>query len=58
MLYLQRNEPEDPAERANWLPAPDGPFMAALRTYGPGPEVLDGSWTMPPLTVRRTHPGR
>nr|WP_234370933.1 DUF1214 domain-containing protein [Streptomyces sp. XY431] len=44
--------PADPDEAANWLPAPDGPFTAVLRVYGPDGAVLDGRWTPPPL-VRR-----
>ncbi|MFE1320910.1 DUF1254 domain-containing protein [Kitasatospora phosalacinea] len=51
-LHLRHEEPADPVERANWLPVPAGPFMVALRVYGPDPTVLDGTWTMPALTVR------
>ena len=40
---------EDPGEggRANWLPAPAGPFLMALRLYWPGPEILNKSWREP-----------
>jgi len=31
----------------NWLPAPKGPFMLAMRYYLPRPELLDGSWKSP-----------
>ncbi|WP_455358519.1 DUF1254 domain-containing protein [Streptomyces sp. SYSU K21746] len=51
-LYVQRERPLGPAEAANWLPAPDGPFTLALRVYGPEQSVLDGSWTLPALTPR------
>ncbi|MEV6650235.1 DUF1254 domain-containing protein [Streptomyces sp. NPDC051219] len=51
-LCVQRKRPSRPAEAANWLPAPDGPFTIALRVYGPEPSVLDGSWAMPALTPR------
>ncbi|MFE5393587.1 DUF1254 domain-containing protein [Streptomyces sp. NPDC056568] len=51
-LHVQKEQPEDPAQAANWLPAPDGPFSVIIRMYGPGPAVLDGSWTLPPLTVQ------
>jgi len=33
----------------NWLPAPDGPFYAVLRLYGPKKEALEGKWVNPPL---------
>src|SRR5690606_33641829 len=47
-LYLQHVSPG--AEReANWLPAPAGPFWAALRLYWPKPEALEGRWKQPPL---------
>ncbi|WP_103502632.1 MULTISPECIES: DUF1254 domain-containing protein [unclassified Streptomyces] len=50
--------PDDPGARANWLPAPDGPFALVLRIYGPGPAVLDGTWQPPPLAVTPRHPMR
>ncbi|MFC5663432.1 DUF1254 domain-containing protein [Kitasatospora misakiensis] len=49
-LHLSHRRPADPAAAANWLPAPDGPFTAVLRLYGPDGAVLDGRWTPPPLT--------
>jgi len=49
-LYLQHTVPGD-ARRANWLPAPNGPLGVTMRLYDPRPEVLDGTWTPPPLTV-------
>jgi hypothetical protein len=33
----------------NWLPAPKGAFSLVLRVYDPTPQVLDGSWTPPPV---------
>ncbi|WP_254897809.1 DUF1254 domain-containing protein [Kitasatospora sp. NA04385] len=51
-LYVQHRRPTDPAEAANWLPAPEGPYSVAVRAYGPGPELLDGSWRLPDLTPR------
>jgi hypothetical protein len=33
----------------NWLPAPPGAFRLALRVYDPTPQVLDGSWSPPPV---------
>lgn len=50
-LYVQQARPQDPDKAANWLPAPPGPFTVAIRIYGPDPAVLDGSWSMPDLTV-------
>lgn len=38
---------ESPADPANWLPAPPGPFYLVLRLYVPRPEVR--TWTIPPL---------
>jgi hypothetical protein len=34
---------------ANWLPAPDGPFMLQLRLHEPERAVLDGAWEAPAL---------
>ncbi|QLL10305.1 DUF1254 domain-containing protein [Mycobacterium vicinigordonae] len=36
---------------SNWLPAPEGPFWVVLRTYGPKPAMVDGSW-QPPTTKK------
>ncbi|MEZ5650388.1 MAG: DUF1214 domain-containing protein [Burkholderiaceae bacterium] len=36
-----------PADPANWLPAPQGPFYLVLRMYVPRPEVR--TWPIPPL---------
>ena len=48
-IFLQRESPGDDAA-ANWLPTPsDGGFKLALRLYAPKPEVIDGSWTPPPV---------
>jgi hypothetical protein len=47
-IYLQHDSPGADKE-ANWLPAPPGPFFAAMRLYWPKPEVLDGRWKAPPL---------
>jgi hypothetical protein len=47
-LYVQNQSPGKDKE-ANWLPAPAGPFMAALRLYWPKQEALDGKWKAPPM---------
>jgi hypothetical protein len=50
-------QPEAPRgdNKANWLPAPQGPFKLVLRLYDPSgaaPSILDGSWTPPPVEKR------
>lgn len=49
-FYIQNTSPGKDKE-ANWLPAPDGPFMAVLRLYWPKESALDGSWNNPPMQV-------
>lgn len=41
---------ERPAEAANWLPIPDGPFMLGMRVYEGLPDVVNCQWFPPPLT--------
>jgi hypothetical protein len=48
-LYVQHERPSAKLE-PNWLPAPEGPFVAVLRMYWPKTEALDGTWKVPPLT--------
>ncbi|TMV10095.1 DUF1254 domain-containing protein [Ruegeria sediminis] len=45
-LYFSKESPGADKE-SNWLPAPDGPFWAVLRTYGPSADIRDGKWTQP-----------
>jgi len=47
-IYIQHESPGQDRE-SNWLPAPNGPFMAVLRLYWPKKEALDGGWKAPPL---------
>ncbi len=47
-LYIQKESPGKKLE-SNWLPAPDGPFYAVMRLYGPEKEALEGKWVNPPL---------
>jgi hypothetical protein len=49
-IYVQHSSP-GPDREANWLPAPPGPFVAALRLYWPKPEALDRTW-QPPKMVK------
>lgn len=48
-LYIQKDEPTEPAQKANWLPAPDGPIYMVLRLYWPQEAALDGTWLPPGL---------
>jgi hypothetical protein len=44
------HDPPPPEDQANWLPVPaSGPVGVLLRVYAPGPGVLDGLWTPPPV---------
>ena len=47
-IYIQKESP-GAAMEPNWLPAPDGPFYAVLRLYGPEEEALNGTWVNPPM---------
>jgi hypothetical protein len=47
-LLIQREFPGKERE-SNWLPAPNGSFLLALRLYWPKSEALDGTWRQPPL---------
>lgn len=51
-VFIQHEMPSDPKERANWLPAPAGPFYLVLRHYSPLPAVVTGDWVPPPVTAR------
>jgi hypothetical protein len=51
-IFLQAEEPTDPAERANWLPAPAGPFYLLTRAYSPRAPILTGDWLPAPVTLR------
>ena len=47
-LLVQHGSPGKDRE-ANWLPAPEGSFMMALRLYWPQEEAIQGKWTEPPV---------
>jgi len=47
-LYIQHDSPGKALE-SNWLPAPDGPFYAVMRLYGPEKEALSGEWRNQPM---------
>ncbi len=42
--------PGNPTAAANWLPAPPGDFRPVLRMYEPAAEVLNQTYTVPPIT--------
>lgn len=50
-LHLSAEPPTDAAARANWLPAPAGPFRPMMRIYEPDPSVVDGTYVIP--SIRR-----
>lgn len=52
-LYVQHNAPAGGARRANWLPAPSGPFHLVMRLYEPRAAALRGRWKPPPIVLRR-----
>ena len=52
-IVMQRDEPSEPAHRANWLPTPPGTFRPILRMYEPDDAVFDGQYALPPITRRR-----
>lgn len=40
---------QQPAELANWLPAPSGPFYLVIRCYGAQRPIVEGDWAPPPI---------
>lgn len=48
-ITIQHDQPEGAAERANWLPAPEGLFYVVMLIYCPESNALDGSWNLPPV---------
>ena len=54
-IYIQAASPGEKKE-ANWLPAPaSGPFSLTVRIYWPADAVLDGTYTLPPVTRLEDH---
>lgn len=47
-FYIQHEHPGSDRE-PNWLPAPKGPFMVAMRLYWPKEDALSGRWKAPPM---------
>jgi hypothetical protein len=52
-LFIQKDEPTDPVQKANWLPAPNGPIYTVLRMYWPKQTVLNGSWEPPGIQAAK-----
>jgi len=50
-LYIQHDRPAEPAQRNNWLPAPQESFNLVLRLYWPEESVLNQQW-LPPVIQR------
>jgi hypothetical protein len=50
-ICVQADEPSDPVQRANWLPAPKAgqDFSLFMRAYWAKPAALNGGWTPPPV---------
>ena len=46
-IVLQPQVPNGQAR--NWLPTPTGPFKLMLRAYLPGPDILAGTYEVPPV---------
>lgn len=46
-IVLQAHAPTQPSERANWLPAPDGPFSLSWRLYEPGAALIGRHYSLP-----------
>ncbi|MES2707760.1 MAG: DUF1254 domain-containing protein [Verrucomicrobiota bacterium] len=49
LTLLIQNESPGKDKEANWLPAPKGPFVIAMRLYWPTEEALIGKWQAPPI---------
>jgi hypothetical protein len=47
-IYVQ-NAPPGADKQSNWLPAPNGEFELFIRAYGPKQEIIDNTWSPPPV---------
>lgn len=48
VIYFQNESPGADKE-GNWLPAPAAPFYTVLRIYGPGEDVINGTYALPQM---------
>jgi hypothetical protein len=49
-IYIQKDSPGADKE-SNWLPAPDAPFFAVQRVYGPDEAERTAKWKAPPIVL-------
>src|SRR5437773_5872844 len=47
LTLLVQNESPGKDKESNWLPAPKGPFVMAMRLYWPKAEATEGKWSAP-----------
>ena len=47
VIYVQHDEPTDPKQQKNWLPAPKEGFQFSARFYGAYAPLIDGRYNMP-----------
>ena len=47
-IYVQHTQPSSDRQ-TNWLPAPKGDFELFIRAYGPKDEIVNGTWSPPPV---------
>src|SRR5437773_708067 len=47
LTLLIQNESPGKDKESNWLPAPKGPFVMAMRLYWPKEEATEGKWSAP-----------
>jgi hypothetical protein len=47
-LFIQAHAPA--GHESNWLPAPGGSFVLTMRLYLPKPELLNGTYKIPPIS--------
>lgn len=50
-IIISHDPPASPEAKANWLPAPNAPYSLVTRIYGPKPDLLNGTWKLPPLQI-------
>ena len=48
-IYIQHKAPTSSKKKANWLPAPDGPFVLLLQDYWPKQQMISLNYTIPPV---------
>ena len=47
-IFVQHTQPSSDRQ-TNWLPAPKGDFELFIRAYGPKDEIMNGTWSPPPV---------